>query len=371
MQGFTGYRRGDSRHHAVEGESRRNRLSWLLRGLLAVLLPLAALRPALAADAAEPEFVIEGLTAAADLIASGEDPYAWDTADRRNIVLRTIDAVHAGLSMGVEASARRVDGFFADERFYDDSTRTFARVRSDTVFETDGRSGQQARVNVRLDLPGTERRLRLIVESDGLEEDTGQASDTFRVREALDDNSYNIGLESEIEGKKWILKPAIGLKSGDPVDLFGRIRAIRYQDLGTWLMRYSATALHYLDDGPELGTRLDFDRVITPEESLFRSSTEVVWRDEDSRIEAIQRFAYFRKLSRRAALAHEAGVRVDDDPNWDVKKYFLLTRFRYRAYRKWLFVELTPAVEFRDEDNYSPTGVFTLRVDAVFGERYR
>jgi hypothetical protein len=64
-------------------------------------------------------------------------------------------------------------------------------------------------------------------------------------------------------------------------------------------------------------------------------------------------------------------VRVDDDPDWDADQYFAQFRARFRAYRKWLFVELKPQLLFREEDDYSASFRFSLRADIVFGARYR
>ena len=68
--------------------------------------------------------------------------------------------------------------------------------------------------------------------------------------------------------------------------------------------------------------------------------------------------------------AYDVGVRADDDPDWEVDQYFTQVRARFRVYRKWLFTELRPQVVFREEDDYDPSFLFSVRLDVIFGERY-
>ena len=64
-----------------------------------------------------------------------------------------MDKIHAGISAGVEDSARRVDSFFADDRFYTDATESYLRVSGQTTFEDGEDNRSQARVRMRLASP--------------------------------------------------------------------------------------------------------------------------------------------------------------------------------------------------------------------------
>jgi len=282
---------------------------------------------------------------------------------------KTIDLLHTGISAGVEHSARKVDSFFADDRFYADTNESYARVSGETTWEAGDGTSSQARVRARIDLPGTRERLRLFMEGGDPEDDSSTESSS--IPKALDDNDYNIGLEAQLENTgQWDIRPGAGVKARMPPDPFLRIRAIRYERLDGWLMRFAAGAAEYLDDGTELQTRLDFDRTISPD-WLFRSGSRVRYRDSKDRIEALQQFSVFQKLSDRKALAYEIGLLAHDDPNWGVDHYYAQFRARFRVYKKWLFVELKPQLVFREEDDYDPSFLFALRVDTVFGARYR
>jgi hypothetical protein len=282
---------------------------------------------------------------------------------------KTVDTLHAGISSGVERSARRIDSFFADDRFYADATKSYARLSGQSTWENGEDTESEARIRVRIDLPGTRQRLRLFVEGGDPDESEGTASDS--IPNALDDNDYNIGLEAQLRNTgKWDIRPAIGVKASSTPDPFVRLRAIRYEKLDGWLMRFSAGVAEFVDDGTELQTRVDFDRKIKPD-WLFRSTSRVRYRDSKDRTDLLQQFTVFQKLNTRVGLAYDVGVRVDDDPDWEVDQYFAQLRARFRVYKKWFFVELKPQVVFREEDDYDPSYLFSLRADVVFGERYR
>ncbi|MGD8977867.1 MAG: hypothetical protein PVG91_09700 [Gammaproteobacteria bacterium] len=301
---------------------------------------------------------------------AGEPDEGESSADGETDGLeKTIRSVHGGVSSAVERSARRIDAFFADDRVYTDSTESYARLSLQNSWESGEDTRSEARVRLRVDLPGTRERLRLFVEGGDPDDVTGEGSDS--IPNALDDNDYNIGLEGQIRGTgRWDLRPGVGVKAAGPADPFVRLRAIRYAQPGDWLMRFAAGAAEYLDDGTELQTRLDFDRRINPK-WLFRSASRLRYLDSKDRVEARQQLTLFHKLSGRVGLAYDLGLDANDDPDWDVDRYFTQLRARFRAYEKWLFVELKPELLFREEDDYDPSFRFSLRVDFVFGARYR
>jgi hypothetical protein len=148
------------------------------------------------------------------------------------------------------------------------------------------------------------------------------------------------------------------------------MRAIRYERLNGWLFRFATGISEFVDDGTEVGARVDFDRKLNPD-WLFRTTTRAEYRDSKDRIEALQQFSLFQKVNDRVGFAYDVGVRADDDPDWEVDQYFTQFRSRFRVYRKWLFLELKPQVVFREEDDYDASFLFSVRLDVIFGEQYR
>lgn len=287
----------------------------------------------------------------------------------KNGFKRAVDALHDSLSARVESTARRADAFFADDRYYADTTDSYARLSVQTTFEYDESATSEARLRARVDLPGTEERLRVFLE--GGETDVGEGTESGSIPEALDDNEYDLGLEAQLPpAAGWDIRPGVGLKVSGGPDPFVRVRATRYWSLGSWLSRFAAGAAEFVDDGTEVQARLDFDRKLSPD-LLFRSASRARWLDRKDRYDFVQSLTLFQRLNQRSAMGYDVGFRANDDPDWDVTAYFTQVRFRHRAYRKWLFIEVAPQVVFRQEDDYDPSFRLAIRADAVFGERYR
>ncbi|MGI9264509.1 MAG: hypothetical protein ACR2QU_06250 [Gammaproteobacteria bacterium] len=333
---------------------------------LPVVCVLLALAVTGVSNAETVELAVEGAAPAQSGEASPDDASRleepWEFG-------KTVDTWHASISSRVERSARRIDSFFADDRFYADATKSYARLSVQSTWENGEDTESEARVRARIDLPGTRQRLRLFVEGGEPDEGEGTASDS--ITEALDDNDYNVGLEAQLRNTgRWDLRPGLGVKASNSPDPFVRLRAVRYEHLDSWLMRFSAGVAEFVDDGTEVQSRVDFDRKINPD-WLFRSTSRARYRDSKDRIDFLQQLTVFQKINSRLGLAYDIGVRADDDPDWEVDHYFGQLRARVRAYKKWLFVELKPQVVFREEDDYDPSYLFSLRMDAVFGQDYR
>jgi hypothetical protein len=348
--------------------SARRRLSIAPAGLTCLLLIMAAADVVAGAEPSQrsaPGEVDPPPAAGGEVIeAETAEPHG-----EGNGLQRAVDALHAGISARVEGAAKRIDSFFADDRFYADTTETYARISLKTTFESGESAESEARLRVRLDLPGTEERLRLFIE--GGEPEVGEGTASGSIPEAIDDNDYSVGLEGQLgRSDRWDVRPGIGVKAAAPPDPFVRIRATRYAHLGQWLSRFSAGAAQFLDDGSEVQSRLDFDRKLN-EDWLFRSASRARWLDRKDRIDFTQTLTLFHRLSARAGLSYDVGLRADDDPDWQLDSYFAQVRVRYRAYNKWLFIEAAPQLVFREDDDYDPTPRFGLRVDAVFGAPYR
>src|SRR3569623_413717 len=123
------------------------------------------------------------------------------------LLLKKAEETHIAVSHSLESMARNIDAFFAADQTFEESTRSYARVRIDTKLDNDLQIGFDGDVRVKIDLPRTERKLKLLIESD----------DTTRtgVPDRLDDTpidvvrrqDYLLSLERVNEENKWDVRP--------------------------------------------------------------------------------------------------------------------------------------------------------------------
>ena len=284
-------------------------------------------------------------------------------------VFTMADASQDKLSGRLESMAQRMDHYFGDERAFEDATDTYIQADFATLWVESESLQFDPKVKSRLDLPGTKKRFQLLIETDPYaEEDTGAAENPL---DAVEQQDYYLSLEREARGTgKWRIRPSVGVKATWPPDLFARLRIQRYDNLGDWLARPSVVVSWFDSKGVEVRGTLDLDHALG-ERLMFRSSSGLRWRERDDLTSAAQTFSLFHTLDDRRGLVYETGAVADDDPRWFVDDYFVRVRFRVRLHKQWLFGEVRPQVDFYEEDNYAHTWSLMLRLEVLFGERYR
>lgn len=303
--------------------------------------------------------------------ARGKDSGDEAAVPERHWSLRALDFTHRVLSLGVETSVRGMDSFFSTEEAMTETTGSFIKVSGGPLWVEGEGVDRTEDFRARVDLPGTQRRLKLFAGQDPLSEEEEVEEQSETTREEARREGFGIGLEGQLRPLRigraeWRLLPAAGVKIKTPPDPFLRFRAIRRADYGRWQSRWSTTLAQFLNKGTVARTRLDWDRPLG-KRFVFRSGTRAHWADEDDTIGLRERFTLFHELTPDNRMAYEAEVRADDDPEWQVDNYFLQIRYRNRFYKKWLFFELRPRLSWPRENDFGPRWSVLMRFEAIFG----
>lgn len=281
----------------------------------------------------------------------------------------SVDSTHKTVCDMVEDMAKSIDLFFADDRAFEEDNKSSIQLRLDLLSDEDRLFQFKGRVRTKLRLPGTERRLRLTIESeqdaaqtDSEEEDPVDSDETS--------NNYIIGLEGEQLRGDWHLRPTLGIKAKWRPELYARYKATRYFDLEPWVARVSGNARWNSSDGVKLSVGTDFNRRVS-DELLFRSATNVSWKDQDSTTSASEVLTLYQEIANNARLAYDAGMSGDDNPNWRVTDYFIRLRFRQLVYKNWAYIEIQPKVNWPEDNSFNDRYSLLLRLEVNFGSKYR
>ncbi len=284
--------------------------------------------------------------------------------------LSLLDKTHAGISRRLSAAVHRADRFFATENVFEETNASYARIPMDLILEEDEDATFKVRIKGKLSLPHTQRRLRLLIESD-ITEPLADEQFAATPPEAVSDIDYFLSLETQLKKTgRWKIRPATGIEFSLPPDLFVRLRAIRYFAVTRkWLGRFSTTGVYLVDAGAEGDGNLQFSRALS-KHLLFRSRSKIKWTEEKGYTEAAQTFSIYQHLSEKANLAYHVGSFGNNQwQDWDVTEHRIWIRYRRLVYREWLFMDLIPEVRFQQGDDYDPTYFLTFRIEPVFGER--
>src|SRR3569623_1578171 len=129
------------------------------------------------------------------------------------LLMRKTMETHVVVSHGLERMVRRIDSFFAADQAFEESTRSYARLRFDTILDQDMQISFDGDVRVRIDLPRTERKLKLLIESDTRDTtDPTQNQNAQTPVDAVKRPDYLISVEQVQELNAWDVRPAAGIK---------------------------------------------------------------------------------------------------------------------------------------------------------------
>jgi len=279
-----------------------------------------------------------------------------------------LDEPQRYLSSGINGLTKGMDEFFSDEKVLYESSGSYIRLTGDTVLSEGGELGFVGDIKVRVALPNTRKKLKLVFETDPSEgrEDLDQQLEDTPV-EAAQDKSYFAGLEALWgEFKYWRFRPGIGLKLNSGLDYFLRVRANRlYKISDKWRAYLSDTVYWFDSSGYGNDASLEFDRKIE-DDFLFRSTTFGGWTEETDYWDLSQVFSLTQSLSERRALIYQAGVYGVSEPTVFATDYLLQVRYRKQLHSSYLFLELIPKIVFQRETDFESEYSFTLRLEMIF-----
>jgi hypothetical protein len=279
-----------------------------------------------------------------------------------------VDRAHAGVSTRIEAMAQNLDGFFANERIFEETTESYLQISLNTVFQEDGEVTFDEDIKAKIDLTKTKRKLKLLIESDPVSTRKDDTSD--QPVDTPEETNYFLSIEREAKQfKNWDISPALGIRFRTPPNPFARVRAIRYFDIAPWLLRTSANLYWFDNDGWGRNIVFELDRALT-EDVLFRSASSAEWKELSRDIVVAEIFSFYQYLGPKHNFVYEIGAYGVDNPDWTIDYYVTRLRYRRQAYKNWLFIEMRPEVAFRKNDNFDADLSFLFRVETIFGRKY-
>lgn len=295
-----------------------------------------------------------------ELLQSGETPG-----------LGFLNTPHSVVSGGVETLAKYMDIFFADEKIYAEATKSYAVFSHQFIMDEHGESSNVGRLKLKIDLPKTKKKLKLLLESDpetiqtGVERQ-GQDSQTRTATES----SYYAALQRElVKLRNWKFYSSLGMKVNEPLDPFLRFRASRRFQFAKWNMHFSETLFLFDSLGTGAATLVEFDRKIG-DNSLFRSISSAIWHDKTDDYELKQSFNLYHEISKHRAVSLTIEAFGVSKPTIHSTSYLTYFRYRQRIHKDWLFYEIRPEVLYERENNFHPSPSLILQLDMVFGENY-
>lgn len=281
------------------------------------------------------------------------------------------------VSTTVKKAASAIDSFFSTEEYDWRSNKTRIRLRGNALWLDEHGTDYGAQVKIKLVLPGTRDRFRIIANDEGQDE-FGSSLDE------PDDSDLALRFVPDPLGR-FQASFDLGLSTrGDP-DLqgFGRVNLSGGFGIGDsrWQARAENRLYRYTDTGWRNDFRWYFERPIS-DNFLFRSRTRFDYQeDKNENWLPEQRFSLYHQINDRTALAYEALAQriffedsaFDEDEFLDdcekCYQYQLRLRFRrnFKNYPRF-FYELWPIAAWVEQRDYEFTPAALFRLEVIFGD---
>ena len=263
-----------------------------------------------------------------------------------------------------------VDAFFQNEKYIEETRKSFLRVSMDYDHQSLGSNDFNVRLNAKLALNKSRRNFKLYLS--GFNQDN---VDDIATREEYDDGKPEIGVSYVTQLTKNIeTKYSLGIRSLYPY-VRGRFSYTKKTDL--WVIEPIQNIEFSTDGELKEDTKLYFDSPIG-DKVKFRlefgrgSSSKTKGMDYSSKA------SIFWTPQSRTGLQLSQGIYgntkyehiVDEEIEFygDINNYVTTLTFRQNIYRKWLFYDVSPGINFHKKYDFNPNYRFYVRLDVFFGK---
>ncbi len=310
--------------------------------------------------------------------ALAADDAAPPPGESKSKILSTLERTHEIISVQVDELSERIDAFLGGGKTCDYATGSTVQAGGSVVFLKDGTVLFNQALRAKINLPKAKERFKLLLETDPEREireplgpGTRSSTETESISQAGSDfTNLSAALQYVMqERRKWQFSLDGGARVRIPPDPFARLRMKRSFNLGEWRFHAVETLFWFESSGAGESTHLDVEKIVFGCH-LFRSTTDVVWKEQERKFEASENVFLFQELSEKAVLTYSAGVTGETEPDTHVRDYGLGVEYRRRIHKNWLYLTIAPAVTFSKANNFEFAPSIRFGFDVTFGVDY-
>ena len=252
----------------------------------------------------------------------------------------TIDKTFAYLNTKFCQPAIWFDSFFVDDRIEDDARAgTVIRWYNDfSSYEKEGFK-YQANVNARLNLPGVNKKLKLILDS------TGEDDPFSFIRSPDDDKDTDISLRYD-----WLVKnrSSFNIKASIKPKIEARYRYTHPISEST--ITRLTQKLYQEKNVTGESTEFDIEHSFN-DNFLLRWSAAFQYETKDNGWELGSGLQLYQYISDKQAISYQAHIHSVDKPYHYVDSASIGLTYRQNVARDWLFLSFTPEYSWSQEDD--------------------
>lgn len=240
-------------------------------------------------------------------------------------------------------------------------------------FATESEYGDPAQFDpearFRLDIPTTEEKLRLVIESES--DELIPLSERRRNRQLTEDERSETQATGAFRyltsvGDAINLSNDVGVRLRLPPDAFWRAKAEKsWRPNEDWKLAVEQRVYYFHQDGWGARSWFGAGRDLGNGWNTLLSS-ELEWVHDERKFELSQTANFYKRLNNRSTLNPRVGVLGESQPGWRTTSVFTDVTYRYRLHSDWLFGEIIPALEFPRDESFKDRASLVLRIELYF-----
>jgi hypothetical protein len=271
---------------------------------------------------------------------------------------------------GMEANsvANRLDLFFADQRADDELARSRIRVRQTYLTRERAIPVKETRISLNIRLPNLEDRFRFDWFKDEDEETKADRKKKKLDKKLSESKKSEIKLSQQELDKQWQFRSTVGASAKIPptVNFANRLR--KNFETGEVINRFVTEVNWFSDRDWEQNLSLDNDLKLG-EEVLFRFRNAADWRITRKEFRTDHGPSLRHRISDHQAMSYAATLRTTvENGTWYVTNYTLSPTYRRNLYHHWIYLDVTPGLDFPKEWSFRRTPFIFMQLEVLFGD---
>ncbi len=249
--------------------------------------------------------------------------------------------------------------------------RSYIKIKTFQTYSYRGLYDSDESIAVRVDLPHTEHNWKLILETDPDDYDNLESKQrgTSTGSPTKDGAFGGVRLQGE-QISQWKTNFDIGVKLRFPIDPFTRAELYRVGKLSdNWTTLFSQEFFYFKSKGLGSLTNLNFYYDVDElNGQIFKLGSSAQYLYDDDQWELVHQATYFDRRNEKNLVEYSLGMSLLPYEDKEVSNYWLSASWIHKLYKNWLYLTITPELEFPREYDYKfNPGVF-IELEAFFSK---
>jgi len=264
-----------------------------------------------------------------------------------------------------------IDQYFSGEKIETSSNGSYVKINLEETYYKSGDQTDAISINAKIELPNTEKHLKLVFTSDPEENKTLQEKIVGNANgQRVEKDSSIAGIEytPDKTESRWDHSFTAGIRLRvKPIPFIQYKFGKKWQLTDVWHSEFKQSFWNFQDKGIGATTKINFGRPITSKDT-FNADTVADFRDKDNKYYYAETFSNSHRLTDTSAIVYWTGVLGESQPTSEVTDYLIGVDYRRSLYKDWLLLSIRPLLEYPREENWRPKPSLTLNLQIYFTE---